>query len=496
MQRNKTRVTLRSTGSVLIPFIVVLLAALGGTGDATALAQEQEAPQKPNIVFILADDMRADDLEHMPRTRELLLRKGTTFDNAFVTYSLCCPARASILRGQYAHNHQVLDVDPPHGGFEQFRKQGHERSTVATWLQDSGYRTVFLGRYLNGYGESGQVRYVPPGWDDWYAQVGAGYYDYQINENGRLRSYGNAKNDYYTDVLAREAKDYVRHAANDSRPFFMYLAPKTPHSPYTPAPRHKNAYKNGVKAPRPPSFKEDDLSDKPAWVQRLPPPNPGNKKELDEREIDEAYRARLRMLLSLDEMVATLIGELRATDELKNTYLFFTSDNGYHLGEHWLSLTKRTPYEEAHKVPLVVRGPRVAAGRSVEEMAANIDFAPTFAELGGASAPSFVDGRSLVPLLGDTPPTTSWRTALRLENWRPGMPDLAAPPYDGIRTETHKYVEHATGEKELYNLSSDPYELESQHKTAEPALAESLKSRLEALRDCVGESCRDAEDVP
>jgi arylsulfatase A-like enzyme len=459
---------------------VVLLAALGGTGDTTTLAQEQEAPQKPNIVFILADDMHVDDFEHMPHTRQLLAEQGTEFSKAFVSFSLCCPSRASILRGQYAHNHQIIGNKAPHGGFEKFQDLGHESSTVATWLRDAGYRTVLLGKYFNSYGQNGSQTYVPPGWDEWYGLKGT-YYNYWLNENGTVVSYGTNPEEYQTDVFTRKAIDYVSRAADDEQPFFMYLAPKAPHFPHTPAPRHKNAYA-GVKAPRPPSFNEGDIADKPAWVRGFP-----RLTSTDRQKIDKIYRSRLQMLLSLDEMVAGLIGELKATGELNNTYVFFTSDNGYHLGEHRIDLHKNTPYEEAIRVPLVVRGPGVLAGRTVDEMTLNIDFAPTIAELAGVSAPKFVDGRSLVPLLSATPSAT-WRSAFLLER--------GIPTYVGIRTETHKYVEHATGEKELYDLSSDPYELESRHETAAPALVKGLKSRLKVLKACAGEYCWDAEDAP
>jgi arylsulfatase A-like enzyme len=481
----KTRVTLRSAGSVLIPFIVVLLAALGGTGDATTLAQEQEAPHKPNIVFILADDMRVDDLEYMPQTRQLLSSEGLTFENAFVSHSICCPSRASILRGQYAHNHGVLTNDDG-SAYLRFRKLGNEKSTVATWLKSGGYRTVFLGKYFNGYGpKTGSETYVPPGWDDWYAKLDTGYYDYQLNENGRVVSYGSSGREYYTDVLADKARKYVRSVAKDPKPFFMYLAPATPHGPFLPAPRHRGEYSN-VDAPRSPSFDEADVSDKPERVRSLP-----RLGSTDEKEIDETYRKRLEMLLSVDDMIAGLIKDLRDTGELENTYIFFTSDNGFHLGEHRLSLTKKTPYEEASRVPLVVRGPGVPARGGVEQTTLNSDFAPTMAELAGVSTPKFVDGRSLAPLLEGTPPA-SWRSAFLLEAWSKNP----KPIYLGVRTGTHKYTEYKRGETELYDLSSDPYELESQHKNANPTLVESLKSRLEALKDCAGESCRDAEDAP
>ncbi len=256
----------------------------------------------------------------------------------------------------------------------------------------------------------------------------------------------------------------------------MYLAPATPHGPFVPAPRHADAYAV-IEAPRPPSFDEADVEDKPEWVRDLPLLGP------DEIEdVDNAYRNRLEMLLSLDEMVAGLIEELQAAGELENTYIFFTSDNGYHLGEHRLKLGKRTVYEEAARVPLAVRGPGVPAGQTVDRLALNIDFAPTISELAGISAPAFVDGRSLAPLLGDTPPAT-WRSAFLLEHRSGGRAGHRhTPTYAAIRTGTYKYVENATGGEKLYDLSSDPYELESLHASANPTLVESLGSRLEDLK--------------
>jgi N-acetylglucosamine-6-sulfatase len=481
--------------TVLLQGLLTCLAAfliVGCSGDETAqegTGAETEAPAQPNIVFILADDMRADEFEHMPQTQQLLAEQGLTFENTFVTTSLCCPSRASILRGQYAHNHQVLTNARPEGGFDKFYSMGHEDSTLATWLKSSGYETVLIGKYLNGYPRGSDETHVPPGWDEWYARLlGDDYYDYQLNENGTVVSYGEDEDDYYTDVLARKAQDYVQRAADSPNPFFMYLTPATPHGPFVPAQRHEDTYAD-AEAPRPPSFDEPDVSDKPEWVRSLP-----RFGSVDTAEIDEAYRERLQMLLSLDEMVAGILEELETTGKLDNTYIFFTSDNGYHLGEHRIKLGKRTDYEETVRVPLAVRGPGVPAGQDVEQIALNIDLAPTIAELAGASTPSFVDGRSLVPFLSEDSPST-WRTAFLLEHWNGGNGEpRQAPTYAAIRTETYKYVEHDNGEKELYDLSSDPYELESLHETADPALIEDLKSRLEALKTCSGETCRTAED--
>jgi N-acetylglucosamine-6-sulfatase len=485
---------MRRRGRYLILFGAIVMAMALLMLSAACGAPGQDDDEKPNIVLILADDMRADDLEHMPQTHQHFAEEGLTFKKAFVTHSLCCPSRASILRGQYTHNHKVLTNDAPEGGFEKFRSVGDEGSTVATWLKSTGYKTVLIGKYLNGYPSSDtkDKNYVPPGWDRWHARLGElkSYYDYELNENGIVVSYGSNEQDYQTDVLADKAKDYVRRTAGSSSPFFMYLAPSAPHPPFTPAPRHKDAYTD-AEMPQPPSFDEPDVDDKPAWVRELAQIGPA-----DTEEIERAYRNRLRMLLSLDEMVAGLIEELQGTGDLDNTYIFFTSDNGFHLNEHRLAQGKRTVYEEDVRVPLAVCGPGVSGGESREQMALNIDLAPTFAALAGLSAPAFVDGRSLVPLLSDTPPE-AWRSAFLLEHWSGGGEGPAfVPTYTAVRTEVYKYVEYNTGAKELYDLSSDPYELESLHRSADPVLIESLKSRLEALKACVGESCREAEDAP
>jgi arylsulfatase A-like enzyme len=478
---------------------------------------DKEPSSPPNIIFILADGLDARSAEYMPKLKSLLTDQGATFENAYVTHSLCCPSRASILRGQYTHNHQVLTngggpyytdsnqtpkVQGPQG-FEKFHEMGHEESTIATWLKSGGYKTVLIGKYLNGYPkqpnsptypEGVGPTYMPPGWDEWYADIEEGtekglYYNYKLNENGEIVSYGDGEEDYDTDVLARKATEYVQRTANDPQPFFMYLAPKTPHEPFIPAPRHKGEFA-GTKAPQPPSFNEEDVSDKPSWLRdRFSP--------LTSTQIAKAdayYRARLQMLLAVDEMISDLIGALEANGKLENTYIVFTSDNGYSLGEHRRQ-GKESAYEEDILVPLIVRGPGVPPGRVLDQLALNIDFAPTFAELAGVPAPAFFDGRSLVPLLtGDTPPTDR-RSAFLLEHWNEYAQEYVVPDYKGLHTSDYVYVKYASGDRELYDLRIDPYELQNLYETADSALVAQLESRLEALNDCAGQTCRTVEDV-
>ncbi|MDP9363610.1 MAG: sulfatase, partial [Chloroflexota bacterium] len=401
-----TRWTGRLTVLALLVLALPVLSAVAPPAGAVAVPSA-----RPNIVLILLDDLDARSVEAMPNVMSLLRDQGTTFENFFVTTPLCCPSRASILRGQYAHNHGVLrnvKKGRKPGGFPTFLELGREGSTVATWLHDAGYRTALVGKYLNQYPEGAEPGHVPPGWDEWSAEARGQYFNYRLNENGTVVRYGRDPGDYQTDVLAAKATDFVARSAVDDRPFFLYLAPHAPHTPATPAPRHAEAFA-GATAPRAPSFNEADVGDKPGWVRAAP------ALSADEiAGIDELHRQRSRSLLAVDDMVAALVDALRAGGALDDTYVLLTSDNGFHQGEHRLPGGKGDPYEASIRVPLLVRGPGVAAGGTVGELALNVDLAPTLAELAGATAPGFVDGRSLVPLLAGEPPP-AWRRALLVE---------------------------------------------------------------------------------
>jgi len=297
--------------------------------------------------------------------------------------------------------------------------------------------------------------------------------------------------------------DFIQHAAPGEQPFFMYVAPTAPHGPATPAERHEEAFSE-EEAPRPPSFDEEDVSDKPSQIQDAERISSGEASNIDAR-----YRKRLNSMLAVDEMVGSLLEELEEAGKLENTFIFFTSDNGFHQGEHRIRGGKDQPYEESARVPFFVRGPGVATGAKAENLARNTDLAPTFADLAGIEFPA--DGRSLAPLLsGEEDP--SWRTSVLLEKLpqensseegskgkgkgKSKQGPSSSPGFQAVRTETHKYVEYDNGDRELYDLSADPYELESIYESADPALLEDLKARLEALRDCSGDGCEEAEDAP
>jgi arylsulfatase A-like enzyme len=384
---------------------------------ATPTVAPQTAKGKPNIILILADDLNAEEYQYMPKLKALIGDQGVTFSNYFVPESLCCPSRATTLRGQYPHNTKVLTNDPPFGGFAKFNNLGEEKSTIAVWLQEAGYRTMLAGKYLNGYPGKNGVAYIPPGWSEWYSSSKGKFaydeYNYTLNENGQQVAYGNKPEDYGTDVYVGKAVDFIQRTAQTGQPFFIYLAPYAPHDPYTPAPRHANLFPD-AKAPRTPNYNETDVSDKPGYILNRPLLT---QKQID--TIDEDYRNRLRSLQAVDEGIEKIVDTLKANGQLDNTYLFFTSDNGYHLGNHRMVVGKVAPYEEELHLILMVCGPGVPAGKTLEHLVGNTDLAPTWAELGGATAADFVDGRSLLPLLKKNPlPPAQWRHAFSLE-WGP-----------------------------------------------------------------------------
>ncbi len=462
------------TLSVAVAFAVLLV-----SGVWSSAAREAEgATAKPNIVFILADDMRRDDLSYMPKTRSLLGDKGMSFSNAFVSNALCCPTRATIMRGQYSHNTGVWTNKGSNGGLQAYRNNGNEKDNMATRLDAAGYRTGLFGKYLNEY--SG-AKDKPWGWDRWFAHTrGTRYYNYKINDDGRIINYGSTSADYETDVIADHAKTFIGTTAKAGEPFFAYVAPRAPHSPATPATRDKHAY-DGLNARRLPSFNEKNVADKPPWIRKLPRLSDAKKAKIDKRA-----EKRAETLQALDDLVAGIVSELVDSGVLSNTYVFFTSDNGWHAGEHRIPKEKWRPYEEDVHVPLLVRGPGVTARRQAHKLVLDTDYLPTFTALAGVHTPNFVDGRSLQPVLKGN--STAWRSAILLE-----AAAHYSPAYRGIRTSNgRKYVEYASGKKELYHLDRDPYELRDSYDPSNPPAT--LVSRLKKLRSCAAASCRAVEN--
>jgi|SRR5215207_8922677 len=449
------------------------------TGCAPPVVESN--PAKSNFVFILTDDMRKDDLEYMPKTRALLGDNGMQFEKAFVSLAHCCPSRATIMRGQYAHNHGVwLTEDAPDGGWRGYKTHGSEQDNIATRLHDAGYRTGLFGKYLNFYRDATTV---PAGWDDWFAKLpGSGYFDYSVNDNGTKKHFGTTESDYFTDVLSVQTQEFIDASVGAGKPFFAYVAPNAPHEPATPAPRHENAF-DGEQASRLPSFNEQDLSDKRPWIQSLP-----TLTATQIAQIDDRHQKRARSLQAVDDLVERVVNKLRSDGALNNTYVVFTSDNGWHHGEHRIPKGKAQPYEESIRMPLLIRGPGVQAGSATNNLVLNTDYFPTFTDLAGVPTPAYVDGRSLRPLLQAS--AKSWRSAYLLEFRDDEKPNAS---FYGIRTrDGRKYIEYESGFKELYDLKTDPYELiNSYDANSSPA---GLATRLQALKDCAGATCRAAED--
>jgi N-acetylglucosamine-6-sulfatase len=453
--------------------------------------QTQRVTAKPNIVFILADDMRKDDTRYMPKTRSLLRERGMGFRNAFVSHPLCAPSRATIMRGQYSHNTGVWSNSSSDssstsiGGWEAYQHNGNENDNVATRLQDAGYRTGFFGKYLNGYTNT---TFIPRGWDRWFAPFSSGdlhYFDYDVNDQGTIRHFGTQDSDYKTDVLSRKTNAFISDSAARGTPFFAYVAPTAPHDPATPAPRDAHTH-DGVNGPRLPSFNEADVSDKPSWIRRLP------KLTADQiATIDKRHEKRIESLQAVDDLVEGVVNTLNEANVMDDTYIFFTSDNGFHHGEHRVAKQKWRPYEEDVHMPLVVRGPGVAAGSTTYKLVLNTDYLPTFTDLAGMRRPPYVDGRSLRPVLEGNVKT--WRSAVLLE-----AAAHYSPPYRSIRTistggtSKRKYIEYVGGARELYHLDSDPHELTNSYDPASPP--DALAARLEALKSCAADTCRAAEN--
>jgi arylsulfatase A-like enzyme len=417
--------------------ITALFAGLPLRGPAAADAAAAQGSQ-PNVVVIVTDDQRWDELDGMPVVQGELMANGVTFTNGFVVNALCCPSRASVLTGQWSHTSGVYRQIPPHGRFEAM----DDASTMATWLDDAGYDTALVGKYLDGYQHPALSGYVPPGWDRWVAFVHSGYRNYSLTVDGHVSDHAD---DYATDVLAAHADEFVRSADG---PLFLYFAPPAPHAPATPGPGLADA---GVPTPppAPASLDEADVSDKPSYIRDLP--------RLGDAGVAAAAAFRTdqeRTLLSVDRAIGGILQALADTGRLENTLILFMSDNGVLLGEHrWTK--KEVPYEEAIRIPFVVRFDAAGGPQDVIDprLVLNVDVAPTVADAAGVAAPGS-EGASLLPILrGEDPP---WRHDFLVEHMEGANP---VPTYCAVRSETTKYVRYETGEEELYDLTADPFEL-------------------------------------
>ena len=395
--------------------------------------------------MILTDDERRGTLRWMPSVWNQVVRKGTRYPNAMVPTSVCCPSRASILTGLFAHSTKVWSNS---AGWRTFRKAGMEQRTVAVWLRRAGYRTGLVGKYLNEFG--GSTR--PPGWRIWHSFVGTNgsYYDYQLlNTGGSLTSFGSAPSDYSTDVLRRYAVRFLRSTPAD-RPLFLYFAPYAPHGPATPAPR--DTFLPSPLAPfSRPDFNESDVSDKPPWIRSLP---------LVSRSGVDTYRAnQYRSLQAVDRAVHRIIEVQKARSRLRNTLFIVLSDNGEMWGEHRI-VGKFVPYDSATRVPLAIRWTkRVPAGTTDRRIALNLDIPVTIAA--AAHVPTDpVEGRNL---LGGRRRAGFVLEAAAAHSLGGNGTNVTRPAYCGWRSLRFLYVRYANGRQELYDYARDPYELTDRH---------------------------------
>ena len=539
-------------GRIRAAALAVLAAvALAVPGPAGAAPRDERAGGKqPNVLVVMTDDVPYGDLQLMP-SYQRLKRLGTTFTRAYASYPLCCPARATLLTGQYAHNHGVKsNFFATGGGFDGFDGQD---DILPTWLQEAGYRTAFVGKYLNEYG--GRDRdLIPPGWDDWHGLVDYSTYNYfnwAVNHNGSLDYYGDRdyidalielarltatdaagtpaqalarsieiydpiedigsenQDDYQPDATGEFANDALERAMEGEKPFFLYYAPIAAHRetdyeefggirdiPLEADPRPPERYEDTydhVELPRDPSFNEEDVSDKPEGVSGR---DPISDERIDEMTAD--YRGALGALRAADDGLARMLDTLEESGELDDTIVIYTADQGFMQGQHRIDDHKYIPYEPSIRLPLVIAGPGIPKGEQVDGLVAAQDMTATIVDAAGAKAGRDADGVSLLPhVQGKRLPDRE----ILLEALAPtvefeiGNEAIDAQvPYFGLRTERYKYISWSFGDEELYDLQKDPYELENvAEKRGYADVRERLAERAKELSACAGPSCYDPD---
>jgi N-acetylglucosamine-6-sulfatase len=481
-----------------VSVVVVLCAGMTaqGTSRASSAAAPANqtvaaaAPARPNIVLITTDDMRRTDLQWMPETTSLLAGRGVKLTGFISNHPLCCPARAEILTGQHSHNNGVRSNVGPTGGYRALAQPGNH---VATWLKrNAGYQTAFIGKHLNGWEAVGTRQ---PGWTVFDPILKGSYtpFDLTMYNNGTPRLYPDI---HTSDLVGQLSVRYIRRFAATEAPFFVWTSQVAPHGmhvdgvwrPPVPAPRHRDVYPNALPPSLSnPAFNEPDLRDKSAWVQAQP--------QVPRTGMIAWHRARIRSLRSVDDQVKATVDALRATGELSNTYIFFTSDNGYLLGEHRLT-TKNHPYEQSLRIPLVARGATLPAGAVRDATYSLVDLAPTFVSLAGNPAVDrTLDGRSMLATLRSGQPGYGHYLIQATR----GPTDASTGPasngsewwWRGVRSAQYAYWRFDDGFEELYDLSRDPVQLQNVAGAATYAgIKADLAARLSVLETCVGVSCR------
>ena len=449
-----------------------------------------------NVVVILADDLDWAAFNQIPRLAALK-QQGTTLSNFVVTDSLCCPSRTSLMRSQFVHNHQVVsNVKKTGGGWEKFQSLGLEKDCLPTWLQKSGINTSLIGKYLNGFPNATPTEnYIPPGYDYFVTSTSKNQayqgFNYTLNENGTLKNYGNMPKEFMNTVLLKSATNYIGQVKS---PFFMEFASYNPHTPAPFDPKYAGTHPSDT-VPRTPSFNMAGTNEV-GWLAAHPVLGPNRVENMD-----RLWRKRLRSTESIADTYEALQARLKASGHAKDTLIIVTSDNGYHAGVHRLATGKQTAFAEDAVVPAVFIGPGIAKGAVISKTTSMVDLGPTISKIFGAKAPSYADGRDLMPLLlgaADTP----WRTATLTESLSrtlPGDPDyspLEAPEFHALRSENWLYIEYLNKDVELYNLKTDPYEMNNVQASTNPVIVSQLHAQLVAMKRCSGPSCRIADAMP
>jgi N-acetylglucosamine-6-sulfatase len=499
--------------AVLATVATVLLPA----GEASAQdAGQGAATRGPNVVVVMTDDQRFDDMPALPKTQRLIGEAGVTFSRYFASYPVCCPARATFFTGQYAQNHDVRCLYPDCGGG--YGKLNQDEY-LPVWLEEAGYVTAHVGKFLNGYGKE-RAPDIPNGWTEWFGLVDPWTYrmwGFEIFENGDRRTYGSLLREqpryYQTEVLSNKATQFIRRRAPRDAPFFLSVAYLAPHHEsgktqgrtgklVRPAPRDRGRYRH-MPLPKPPSYNED-ISDKPRWVARNHAINSRR-----EAAILKRFHERWASLPAVDRGVEAIIEALRDTGELDNTYVIFTSDHGFMQGEHRIAQGKMVPYDPSTQVPLLIRGPGIPRGRTTKALVGDVDLAATIMDATPARASRPLDGRSVLPFarnvrLPSFRPflhTTAGQGAKGRTNTREGGArgtQPRVPAWSAVRTTRWLYVEYRSGQREMYDLKRDHWENNNvigDPRTAARIRRSTLRRLLSDLERCRGRSCDESASV-
>lgn len=467
-------------------FARVVNAPVEGVVPPTPTATPEWAPSsiKPNVLMITADDLAYEDLEYMPHVRSLLVDQGTTLTEAIAPTPICVPARASLLTGQYAHNHETVTVNGERGGYASMDHTG----TLPEAMQEAGYDTLFTGKYLNGYGLDGTAKDVPPGWTDWRATIDMSTYNFlhpRINHNGKPKAYHR----YTTYVMRDQANEMISAPERADKPWYMWVNYVAPHHG---GPREKDDPENtGTPVPAAEdkhSFDGLELPDTPNMF-RTPtdvPPNSPSRRSFDAQkraELRIAHQQRVESIQAVDRAVASHLHRLQASGQMDNTIVIFSSDNGYTTGGHNIE-GKLRHYQETLRIPVVMRGPGIPAGRSLSTGVGNPDLATTIMAVAGAVPGRSQDGVNIMPWLN----APAQDRVIPLEAWR--VSDGNKQLYSGIRFGDWTYARYPDGSEELYNMAEDPYQVRSLALLPEYAddLAE-LRALDKKYAKCAGDTC-------